>query len=88
MAEFQDQQEETEITYKELMEQLTGPFVDEGFPPDQRSILTRESVFELKSDEIKVFEGLEYASLKDIHKGGRYKLFDKIDPSSIRQGCI
>jgi hypothetical protein len=77
---------EQEPTYKELMGQINGTFQDEGFPPDQRSVLTNESVFELNSDETKVLEGLEYARVKDIYSGSRVKLFDKIDPNAIQQG--
>ena len=85
MAECQEG-EEPELSYKEIMSQITGTFQDEGFPADQRTILTQESVFELNEDEVQVLQSLEYARAKEIFSDKRYKLFDQIEPNGIRQG--
>ena len=81
-------QEPQELTYKELLTQINEPFIDEGFPPDQRSLITSESVFKLQTDELEAFKQLDYARLSDIYKGNKITLFDKIDPHSIKQGCL
>lgn len=87
MAENEDgAQEVMDVTYKEFVTQLTEPFVDEAFPPDQRSIITSESVFKLQKEELDAFQELEYARISEVNKGTRINLFDRIDPYSIKQG--
>lgn len=83
-----DEKEANEPDYKTLMGMLEGEFTDEGFPPDERSILTRESVFGLDKEEEKALKGLEYVRLKEVYKSNRFKLFDTISPNGIKQGCL
>lgn len=88
MAEAELPQEGVpDMTYKEMLAELDSPFEDESFPPDQRSIITSESVFQLHEDEVEVLKELEYARISDIY-GGRTKLFEKIEPTVIQQGCL
>lgn len=87
MAEIVDAQEEPqEITYKELLTELEGDFIDDSFAPDQRSIITSESVFQLNEDEIDVLKDLEYARLSDIYDQKRTKFFGNMTPNDIQQG--
>lgn len=82
------QQEQQEATYKEILADLKSPFTDESFPPDQRSIITQESVFPLTEDESEVLQDLDYARISDIYGAKKFKLFEKIAPDVIQQGCL
>lgn len=84
----QEEEEGQEITYKELLTQLEGPFTDESFIPDQRSIITNESVFELEPEEIEILKTLSYARLSEIYDERRTKFFGDISPEVIQQGCL
>ncbi|CAI2386441.1 unnamed protein product [Moneuplotes crassus] len=77
-----------EITYKELLAELEEEFTDESFIPDQRSIITNESVFELEQEEIDVLKTLEYARLSEIYNPSRTSFFGEISPEVIQQGCL
>lgn len=85
---MENEGEPQEITYKELISELNEPFEDEGFPPDQRSVTTSESVFQLNPEETEVLQSLEYARISDIYGRKKIQLFDKIEPNSIQQGCL
>lgn len=75
-----------EITYKELLAELEEEFTDESFIPDQRSIITNESVFELDQEEVDVLKNLEYARLSEIYNPQRTSFFGEISPEVIQQG--
>ena len=82
------QEEPQEMSYKEILSELDSSFIDESFAPDQRSIVTSESVFQLNDEEVNVLQGLEYAKLSEIYDTRTTKFFGNISPDNIQQGCL
>ncbi|CAI2386825.1 unnamed protein product [Moneuplotes crassus] len=77
-----------ETTYKQLLTETEGEFTDDSFAPNQKSIITNESVFDLTPEEVDVFKSLSYARLSEIYDQKSTRFFGEISPEVIQQGCL